>query len=705
MTMTDIILYWNEASLEADRVAHTNGKGEQTGPAASTRALAIVHLAMYDAYAGVLGNPTGPTDLSPYLPGLPPAPPGASLEAAVSAAAHAALFSLYPSQRAFFDARHLALGLAGTGNAAGAAFGLLVARRILADRALDPSTSDVGYVPSTAPGSHREDPDNLGQGFYAPFYGNAARNFAVTTRHQLDAPPALGSTEYLAALRQVRAKGIERPSFGALPPGNAPRTTDETIAGLFWAYDGAAQLGTPPRFYNQIVRAVAAKQGNDVSQNARLFALLNTALADAGILAWEQKYRHDLWRPVLGIREHDASLGPAAVGADSVSDESDPEWIPLGAPRSNVLARNNFTPNFPAYPSGHATFGAAALHVTRLFYGVSTPGPDSLCDGIQFVSEELNGITRDREGKQRPRHVRTFPGGLWQMIEENSRSRVFLGVHWIFDGFAPKADDSPDLGRNVGGVPLGLEVAADIFAHGLVRSNVGPLSGGTPPSSSPKLETLRVTVDNLAGPKGGILSRLWFGFHDGSFSVGQIGSPASPGLERMAEDGNSGGLSNEFLAAGAGLVQGTVFGTGVLNLIPPGASATAIVQLDANSSKSRYFSYATMVIPSNDAFVANVNPVAHRVFADDGSFLGLDFVVPGSAVLDAGTEVNDESVINAAGAGPILFADAGATENGVVHVHPGYNAGGPIASNPAFANADFKASGYQVVRIRVTKLP
>ncbi|NJR61420.1 MAG: hypothetical protein HC769_22860 [Cyanobacteria bacterium CRU_2_1] len=107
----DPILYWNEVALEANRVSHTNGKGEQTGPTLSSRALAIVHLAMYDAYAGVRGNPIAPVNLSPYLPGLPDlqlnaSPESAVAAAAVAAAAHATLSSLFPSQKAFFDLKH-----------------------------------------------------------------------------------------------------------------------------------------------------------------------------------------------------------------------------------------------------------------------------------------------------------------------------------------------------------------------------------------------------------------------------------------------------------------------------------------------------------------------------------------------------------------------------------------------------------------------
>ena len=103
----DPILFWNDVALEANRVSHTNGKGEQTGPTLSSRALAIVHLAMYDAYSGIKGNP--PT-LPPYLPGLPPPLPAATVDAAVAAAAHATLSSLFPSQKAYFDEQHLLAG-------------------------------------------------------------------------------------------------------------------------------------------------------------------------------------------------------------------------------------------------------------------------------------------------------------------------------------------------------------------------------------------------------------------------------------------------------------------------------------------------------------------------------------------------------------------------------------------------------------------
>lgn len=100
--------------------------------------------------------------------------------------------------------------------------------------------------------------------------------------------------------------------------------------------------------------------------------------------------------------------------------------------------------------------------------------PDNLFNNLTFVSEELNGINKDSKGTVRPRHVRNFPDGLWQMIEENGRSRVYLGVHWVFDAFAVDSSSNADLTQNVGGVPLGITIAEDIFNNGMTKSAVGP---------------------------------------------------------------------------------------------------------------------------------------------------------------------------------------------------------------------------------------
>lgn len=496
--MQDSILFWNAVALEANRISHSDpARREQNGPTLSSRALAIVHLAMYDAFAGITGGAGFPRYLNPAPP--PPVPPPAlSARDAVAGAAHRTLSALFTTQTEFFNAQLNCFNTASPSFQ----FGLTVGQTLLNQRANDMDARDCGYRTSNNRGRHRRDPDNPGQGFHAPFYGAQTRGFAISNRHTLDRPPFANGTapKYLLALRDVRARGIRPDLTGTLPNDlfDNRRSALDTLVGIYWGYDGSNRLGTPPRFYNKIIRQVAVERGNNEGQNARLFAFLNAAMGDAGILAWEQKFCHDFWRPVLGIREHDEKLGPAApYGVNVNFNDGDPGWLPLGAQSTNSPGMKNFTPDFPAYPSGHATFGAAAFHIVRMFYGIApnNKGNDNLFPRF-FVSDELNGLNRDNDGTVRPRHTRFFPGGLWEMIIENATSRVLLGVHWIFDAFDFAEDDNgnlvPDLtNERIGGVGLGLRIARDIFAFGggkapkMTPNNLAVPPIITPPPESP----------------------------------------------------------------------------------------------------------------------------------------------------------------------------------------------------------------------------
>ncbi|AFY47841.1 CHRD domain-containing protein [Nostoc sp. PCC 7524] len=215
------------------------------------------------------------------------------------------------------------------------------------------------------------------------------------------------------------------------------------------------------------------------------------------------------------------------------------------------------------------------------------------------------------------------------------------------------------------------------------------------------INRVTVSIENLAPEQGTFLTPLWFGFHNGTFDTYDRGRPVSPGLERLAEDGLVNLISQEFDLSGFGKVQGVIPGSqDTPGPIDPGETATFTVELDGTNPTSRFFNYASMIIPSNDFFIANGNERAHQIFDDQGNFIGTDFIVLGNNVLDAGSEVNDEIPANTAFFGQ-QNPDTGTPENGVVTLASGFIPGGNILSDSRFTNADFTTPGYQVARIRV----
>jgi vanadium chloroperoxidase len=478
--MQDPILFWNDVALEANRLDHTGGMQaeNQKGPTLSSRALAIVHLAMHDAFFNVAGVGTipGPLPHNLYLlvpPGGPPPDSVVTRSAAVSGAASTALCTLYSSMRVRIEEKLAEIsGENGTDDAA-FSFGRRVALAVLDTRKDDQKVTpkDEDHVSSPGHYRHRVDPYNPTQGYLGVGYGKTP-SFAVTTWQTLDSPPPKTDPKYMDDYKEVYERG------GAQDLNTTKRTPDQTAIGLYWAYDGANKIGTPPRLYNQIVREVAKTQGNTTEQNARLFALINCAMGDAGIHAWHWKYCFDLWRPVVGIREDDKSTGPAATPDKKITPPCDPFWKPLGAPHSNELSPS-FTPHFPAYPSGHATFGAATFEMVRLFYGHTDPKTEDSF-GFTLVSDELNGKTTEGDGSVRTRHERHYDS-MAEAMYDNSVSRIYLGVHWRFDGTSGKnVTKMLQTTDHIGGVPLGRAIAKNIIDTGMKQQTIPP----TPPTGT-----------------------------------------------------------------------------------------------------------------------------------------------------------------------------------------------------------------------------
>ncbi len=422
---TASIAYWNATAINCTGLDHSptdadHTFGEQLGPCRASRAMAIVHVAAFEALNAVVGG------YDSYV-GLPTATEPTSARAAVAQASHDALVAMFPSQTSSLDAKltaDLASLPGGAKKTRGVALGSAAATAIMASRIADGSNHPepvvgVDWFTSDDPGRWRVDPVSgitvaLGAHWadVAPFTMTAADQFRVAP------PPALTSPEYALAYNEAIVLGGD----GVITP--TLRSDWETFVGTFWAYDGTPSLCAPPRLYNQITRQIAEQEGTTGIELARLLAVMNLALADTGIAVWDSKYFYDFWRPVTGVREADVGTGPSGLGDGNPATVGDATFTPLGAPASN-LSGIDFTPPFPTYPSGHGAFGGALFQTLRRFYGT---------DDIEFtfVSDEFNGETMDHDGNVRPYVPRTF-AKFSDAEEENGQSRIYLGIHWNFD--------------------------------------------------------------------------------------------------------------------------------------------------------------------------------------------------------------------------------------------------------------------------------
>jgi membrane-associated phospholipid phosphatase len=353
----DEVIRWNEVATDA-------ATANKVDPLTESRIFAILHIAIHDAV-----NAVQPRYQS-YLPKESSALVDASLEAAVAGAAHEALVALIPAGKESFDiAFEKSLGQVPDSprKEAGVEIGRAAAAAILAVRETDGANRTIEYTAGTEPGQYCPTPPDFTPAFMSHWGKITPFVLQSSAQFRCPEPPPINSEKAFAEIEEVRAIGGSK---------SATRTAEQSEIARFW-YESS------PRGWNRIAREVAAPRGFDAWENARLFALVNLALADGYIAGFEDKYHCNYWRPVTAIRH----MG-------------DREWL-------SYLP----TPPVPDYPSTHTVVGAAAATAIARFFGTD------------FISFSMTS------GEPYPDITRKF----WSFSEaarENGASRILCGIHF-----------------------------------------------------------------------------------------------------------------------------------------------------------------------------------------------------------------------------------------------------------------------------------
>jgi hypothetical protein len=366
------VLLWNKTLLVIVRTP-----GAQPATIHPTRGFAIMHAAIYDAVNAIdKGH-------SSYAIELPEVSRSASQDGAAATAAHDVLVTLYPQFQAMLDVelqQSLASIPEDERKAEGISVGHIVAGGILSLRSQDGSgAKPIPYVFGDKPGDYQSTPPNFPP---QPQFTHWARvtpfTLARADQFRPGPPPALASPRYSRAVNEVQAFGVA---------GSTAASADQALTGRFW--NGAIQ-----NYWNEIAQTASLAHGLTTAQNARLFAQLNLAFADAVIAFYDAKYTYNFWRPVTAIR---------AGSEDTPNTVADPNWLP----------EVTKTPPDPSYPGAHAAISAAGEVVLHGFFPK---------DGLHFAvtSEVLPSVQRSFD---------SFAAAA----KEASFSRVFAGVHFRFD--------------------------------------------------------------------------------------------------------------------------------------------------------------------------------------------------------------------------------------------------------------------------------
>ncbi|MDH6136145.1 hypothetical protein P3T37_005564 [Kitasatospora sp. MAA4] len=416
----DHVLDWNQVL----RNSFKDVCGEYGAPGPLARAGAMMQGAIWDADNSVSGG--GNPAYGFYL-GRIPAAADANAETAIDYAAHDTLVAAFPGQPAAFyqpidaalatELGYIPGSVSAQAIADGKAVGQQAAQAMITARSGDTPAFDTSYTVNAIPGQWR--PTDTKWSAATPNWGKL-KPFTMSSSTEFQPPlPAgyssyaalLASPEYAANVNEVQRVG------SADAEANGQRTPDQTQQAQFWANDRGPDCGPnqdtlitpgtykPPGQLFETTAAISQARGLGEFANARLFALVGFGMADAGITAWDAKYDTpiQLWRPVTAIQNADPAGNPALT--------PDPNWEPLSLGADGT----HFTPPFPSYVSGHATFAGAWAGVVRDYFG----------DNVNFTAHTQDPQLSDTV-------TRSFTSVTAAAVDDGF-SRLYLGVHYRWD--------------------------------------------------------------------------------------------------------------------------------------------------------------------------------------------------------------------------------------------------------------------------------